>query len=79
MGKISPQVSKIIYFLPLGKVAFNINANSPAGIKPVVNNNPNLIPRSGTWATNSGNAYKPIPNESDKANIKTFLWLIYRK
>ena len=61
---------KIIYFL-LGNVAFNINANSPAGIKPVVNNNPNLIPRSGTWATNSGNAYNPIPKERDKDNILT--------
>ena len=73
VGKISPQVLKIIYFLLLGKVAFNINANSPAGIKPVVSNSPNLIPKSGTWATNSGNAYNPIPKESDKANIKTFL------
>ena len=37
---------KEIYFF--GNVAFKTNANNPAGIKPVVNSNPNLIPRSGT-------------------------------
>ena len=56
-----------------GRVAFKINANSPAGIKPVVNNSLSLIPKSGMWATNSGNAYKPIPKESDKAKIRIFL------
>ena len=30
-----------------GNVAFNINASSPAGIKPVVKSNFNLIPKSG--------------------------------
>ena len=30
-----------------GSVAFKINANNPAGIKPVVNNYFNLIPKSG--------------------------------
>ena len=69
-----PTSFKIIYFL--GNVAFRINANSPAGIKPVVSNNPNLIPKSGTCATNSGNAYSPIPKDKDNAKIKTFLWLI---
>ena len=27
-------------------------------------------------ATNSGKAYNPIPKDSDKANIKIFLWFI---
>tara|TARA_B100001540_G_scaffold285712_1_gene278979 strand:+ start:280 stop:417 length:138 start_codon:yes stop_codon:yes gene_type:complete len=36
---ISPHKFKIIYFF--GKVAFKINANNPAGINPVVSNNPN--------------------------------------
>ena len=50
-----------------------MNANNPAGIKPVVNNNFNLIPKSGICATNSGKAYNPIPKERDRANIKIFL------
>ena len=33
------------YFV--GSTAFKIKANNPAGIKPVVNNNFNLIPKSG--------------------------------
>ena len=61
MGTKSPQVSKIIYFF--GNVAFKINAINPAGIKPVVSNSFNLIPKSGIWATNSGKAYKPIPKD----------------
>ena len=40
-----------------------MNANKPAGIKPVVSNNLNFIPKSGMWATNSGKAYKPIPKD----------------
>ncbi len=35
----------IDYFF--GNVAFKINASNPAGINPVVNNNFNLIPKSG--------------------------------
>ena len=54
-------------------MAFKINASNPAGINPVVNRSFNLIPKSGMWATNSGKAYKPIPKESDKANINIFL------
>ena len=61
----------IYYFF--GSVAFNVKANNPAGINPVVNNSFNLIPKSGMCATNSGKAYKPIPKESDKANIRIFL------
>ena len=53
-----------------------MNANNPAGINPVVNNNLNWIPKSGMWATNCGSKDIPIPKESDKANIKRFLWLI---
>ena len=56
-----------------GRVAFKMNANNPAGIKPVVNNNFNLIPKSGMCATNCGSKDKPIPKESDRANIKRFL------
>ena len=59
------------YFL--GKVAFKINANIPAGIRPVVSNSFNLIPKSGICATNCGNNDIPIPKESDRANIKRFL------
>ena len=44
-GDFSPQVSNIIYFF--GNDAFKANANKPAGIKPVVNNNLNFIPKSG--------------------------------
>ena len=44
-GDFSPQVSKIIYFF--GNDAFKANANKPAGIKPVVSNNLNFIPKSG--------------------------------
>ena len=36
---------KLNYFF--GKIAFKVNANNPAGINPVVNNNLNLIPKSG--------------------------------
>ena len=68
MGTRSPQVYQIIYFF--GNIAFKINASIPAGIKPVVNNSFNLIPKSGMWATNSGKAYNPIPKDKDKANIK---------
>ena len=68
---ISPHKFKIIYFF--GNVALRINANNPAGIKPVVSNSPNLIPKSGTCATNSGKAYNPIPKDKDNAKIKTFL------
>ena len=74
VGTLSPQVSKSYYFF--GNVAFKINAKNPAGIKPVVSNSLNFIPKSGMWATNSGKAFNPIPKDSDKANIKTFLWLI---
>ncbi len=45
MGTKSPQVSKIIYFFE--SAAFKINANMPAGIKPVVSNSLNFIPKSG--------------------------------
>ena len=69
-----PTSIKIIYFF--GNDAFKINANKPAGIKPVVSNNLNFIPKSGMWATNSGKAFNPIPKDSDKASIKTFLWLM---
>ena len=41
----SPQVSKSYYFF--GNVAFKINAKNPAGIKPVVSNSLNFIPKSG--------------------------------
>ena len=60
----------------MGSVAFKVNAITPAGINPVVSNNFNLIPKSGICATNCGNNDIPIPNESDKANIKRFLLLI---
>ena len=56
-----------------GSVAFKINAKKPAGINPVVSNSLNLIPKSGMCATTCGNRDKPIPNDSDKANIKRFL------
>ena len=60
-------------------MALRINANNPAGIKPVVSNNPNLIPKSGTCATNSGNAYNPIPKDKDLrrsilSNLKPDIW-----
>ena len=44
MGTKSPQILSVNYFFFLGNVAFKINANNPAGIKPVVSNSPNLIP-----------------------------------
>ena len=64
---MGPKINCKNYFF--GSVAFKINASSPAGINPVVNNNFNLIPKSGMWATNWGKEYSPIPKESDKANI----------
>jgi len=42
VGTESPQIFKDYLFF-LGNVAFNMNANNPAGIKPVVSSNPNLI------------------------------------
>ena len=60
-------IKLILKYYFFGNVAFKMNANNPAGISPVVNNNFNLIPKSGMWATNSGKAYNPIPKESDKA------------
>ena len=60
-------------FYFLCSVAFKMNANSPAGISPVVNNSFNLIPKSGMCATNCGSKDRPIPKESDRANIKRFL------
>jgi len=44
-GTLSPQVSNSYYFF--GNVAFKINAKNPAGIKPVVSNSLNFIPKSG--------------------------------
>ena len=63
-------------FYFFGNVAFKVNAITPAGINPVVSNNFNLIPKSGMCATNCGSKDIPIPKESDKANIKRFLWFI---
>ena len=37
----------IFMYYFFGRVAFKINANNPAGIKPVVNSSFNLIPKSG--------------------------------
>ena len=59
----------IINFYSFGKIAFKINAESPAGINPVVRSNGNLIPRSGKWLTNSGFKYKPIPKDKERPSI----------
>ena len=51
-------VQLIFKYYFFGNVAFKVNANNPAGIKPVVNNNFNLIPKSGMCATNCGSMEK---------------------
>ena len=66
-------IQLIFKYYFFGNVAFRVNAKIPAGISPVVNNNFNLIPKSGMCATNCGNKDRPIPKESDRANIKRFL------
>ena len=66
-------VQLIIKYYFFGNVAFKVNAINPAGINPVVSNNFNLIPKSGMCATNCGSKDRPIPKESDRANIKRFL------
>ena len=63
MWGLLPTSIKSFYFF--GNIAFKTNANNPAGIKPVVNKSLSFIPKSGMWATNSGNAFKPIPKERE--------------
>ena len=60
----------IDYFL--GIKAFRMNANNPAGIRPVVKSSFKLIPKSGIFFTKSGNSDIPIPKDRDRAKINKF-------